>query len=78
MESISKLFDKCSSPALYEGDKACIWVKQQRNSTNVTVDAAVFEDREEVAIGMVARDCNGDMLDVQTRVYKGLKSAEWT
>ncbi|XP_074353727.1 uncharacterized protein LOC141692676 [Apium graveolens] len=77
-----KTSQNCSTNALlqpvYEGDGACIWVKPQRKSTKLTVDAAVFKTEEEVTIGMVARDCNGDLLDAQTRVYKGLKSAEWT
>lgn len=44
----------------------------------MTVDAAIFKDREEVAIGMVARDFKGELVQAQTRVYQGLQSVEWT
>lgn len=29
-------------------------------------------------MGMVARDCSGELIQAQSKVYKGLKSAEWT
>ncbi|XP_074322710.1 uncharacterized protein LOC141659683 [Apium graveolens] len=54
----------------YVGDGAVIWVKPQRDTIKVTVDAAVFEDREEVAIGLVARDYTGDLVHAHTRVFK--------
>ncbi|KAL8088880.1 hypothetical protein AgCh_038591 [Apium graveolens] len=62
----------------YDEDGASNWVKPKRGIIKVTVDAVIFEDREEIVVGIVARDCSGDLLQAQTKMYKGLKYAEWT
>ena len=42
--------------SLEEGDGASSWVKPQIDTTKISVDAAIFKDREEFGFGMVARD----------------------
>lgn len=39
-----------------EGDGDCIWVNPQPNSVKVSVDAAVFDDKNVAGLGLVARD----------------------
>lgn len=48
-----------SFQSLRVGDGAVSWVKPQRNTVKVTVDAAIFKDQDAVGIGLIARDYTG-------------------
>lgn len=41
---------------MIDGDGAFTWVKPQTNTVKISVDLAIFEDREEVGLSMIARD----------------------
>ncbi|WOG89983.1 hypothetical protein DCAR_0209224 [Daucus carota subsp. sativus] len=48
-----------------KGDGGTIWVKPQPNTVKVSVDAAIFEDKEEVGFGLVARDSEGSLIQAK-------------
>ncbi|XP_063945892.1 uncharacterized protein LOC135151390 [Daucus carota subsp. sativus] len=52
----------------FEGDGDCIWVNPQQNSVKVSVDAAVFEDKDAAGLGLVARDDNGELIQAKTLI----------
>ncbi|KAL8118569.1 hypothetical protein AgCh_016186 [Apium graveolens] len=54
---------------LFEGDGDCIWVNPQHNSVKVSVDAAVFYDRDAVGSGLIARDDKGVLILAKTVVW---------
>lgn len=53
------------------------WVRPHGNTIKVTVDAAVFSDRVEYGIGLVARDGTGQLVEAKTRSYAGVVSPEF-
>lgn len=55
-----------------KGDGVSYWVKPQPNTVKVSVDAAIFEDREEVGFGLVARDSDGSLIEAKAMVQKEL------
>ncbi|XP_074342100.1 uncharacterized protein LOC141679517 [Apium graveolens] len=57
-----------------EGDGASSWVRPQTNSVKVSTDAAIFEDRESVGFGLVARDSEGGLLEAKALVHHELLS----
>lgn len=48
------------------GYGASSWVKPQPNKVKVSVDAAIFETREKTGLGLVARDSEGEIIEVKT------------
>ncbi|KAL8100447.1 hypothetical protein AgCh_032636 [Apium graveolens] len=54
----------------FEGDGACIWVNPQHNSVKISADAAVFEDKDAVGFGLIARDSNGVLIQAKSIVHK--------
>ncbi|KAK1396015.1 hypothetical protein POM88_005890 [Heracleum sosnowskyi] len=54
---------------IFEGDGDFIWVNPQPNSVKVSVDAAVFEDKDAAGLGLVARDADGMLLQVKSIVW---------
>lgn len=58
----------------YDGDGASFWVKPQPNTVKVSVDAAIFKEREEVGFGLVARDSDGMLIEARTVVHYELVS----
>ncbi|XP_074347377.1 uncharacterized protein LOC141686227 [Apium graveolens] len=56
-------------PAL-EGDEACIWVNPQQNTVKVTVDAAVFEDKDAMGFGLITRDSDGALIQAKSIIHK--------
>lgn len=57
-----------------EGDGAITWVKTQPNVVKVTVDAAIFADREEIDFGFVARNSKDELIEARTVIHKMLAS----
>ncbi|XP_074341994.1 uncharacterized protein LOC141679391 [Apium graveolens] len=57
-----------------EGDKASIWVKPQPNLVKVSVDAAVFDDRNGVGFGLVARNSDGELVEARALFHPSLVS----
>ncbi|KAL8124785.1 hypothetical protein AgCh_012442 [Apium graveolens] len=51
-----------------DGDGAPCWVKPLPNTVKVSVDTTIFETREEVGLGMVARDSAGDLIEVKSMI----------
>ncbi|XP_017245371.1 uncharacterized protein LOC108217030 [Daucus carota subsp. sativus] len=70
-----RLFRAPLQPSV-EGDGAVTWAKPQQNTVKVSVDAAIFEDREEVGLGMVARDSTGQLSLARTNLHQGVVSPE--
>ncbi|KAL8145631.1 hypothetical protein AgCh_003685 [Apium graveolens] len=62
--------------SLEEGDEAYNWVKPQIDTTKVSVDAAIFKDREEFGFGMVARDHLGGLIKAKSVLQKGVSTPE--
>lgn len=48
-----------------EGDGAVIWAKPPPNTVKVSADAAVFEDRQGVGFGLIARDSEGMLIEAK-------------
>lgn len=59
---------------MVEGDGAIVWVKSQPNKVKISVDAAVFEDRDGIGFGLVARDLNGELIEATTKFQQGMVS----
>ncbi|XP_074373800.1 uncharacterized protein LOC141714165 [Apium graveolens] len=66
-----------SSRYVVQGDGALSWVRPQGNSIKVTVDVALFADREEYGLGVVARDSDGKVVAARTRCFSGKVAAEF-
>lgn len=50
---------------LADGDEAVSWVKPQPNKVKVSFDAAIFETREQIGFGIVARDSEGGLVEAK-------------
>lgn len=59
----------------YTGDGAQSWVKPQPNTIKVSVDAAIFAEREEYGFGLIARDSEGELRQAETKIFKGIVSS---
>lgn len=57
---------------LLDGDGTSSWVKPQRNTIKVTVDATIFKDREAFGIGLVARDYTVRTVQARSKLFQGL------
>ncbi|XP_074347538.1 uncharacterized protein LOC141686399 [Apium graveolens] len=57
-----------------EGDGAVVWVRPVTNTVKVSVDAAVFEDRDAVGFGLIARDSDGMLIAAKSIVHPHLVS----
>ncbi|XP_074346427.1 uncharacterized protein LOC141685211 [Apium graveolens] len=57
-----------------DGDGAVVWVKSQPDTVKVTVDAAIFENRDETGFSVVARDSTGTLIQAKTVIKQGLIS----
>ncbi|XP_063943206.1 uncharacterized protein LOC135150605 [Daucus carota subsp. sativus] len=55
-----------------EGDGATVWVKPKQNLVEVSVDAAVFEDRGGVGFVFVARNSDGELIEARAVVHPHL------
>ncbi|XP_074374595.1 uncharacterized protein LOC141715006 [Apium graveolens] len=62
--------------SLLEGDGASSWVKPQIDIIKVSVDAAIFKDREEFGFGLVARDHLGGLIKAKSVLRKWVSSPE--
>lgn len=51
-----------------------MWVKPLQNSVKISADAAVFEKRDGVGFGLVARGADGLLIEAKTRFHSGLVS----
>ncbi|XP_074351477.1 uncharacterized protein LOC141690587 [Apium graveolens] len=69
-------YSNASSRCEVQGDGAITWVRPQGNSIKVTVDAALFTDRNEYGVGLVARDAQGQVVAARTRCYMGMVAVE--
>ncbi|XP_074362405.1 uncharacterized protein LOC141702670 [Apium graveolens] len=66
-----------SSRYVVQGDGAFSWVRPQGNSIKVMVDAALFANRKEYGLGVVARDSDGKVVVARTRCFSGKVAAEF-
>ncbi|XP_074351398.1 uncharacterized protein LOC141690503 [Apium graveolens] len=57
-----------------DGDGIVVWVKPQPDTVKVTVDAAIFENRDEIGFGVVARDSTGALIQAKIVIKQGLIS----
>lgn len=57
-----------------DGDGDVVWAKPQPDTVKVTVDAAIFENRDETGFGVVARDSTGALIQTKTMIKQGLVS----
>ncbi|XP_074374810.1 uncharacterized protein LOC141715234 [Apium graveolens] len=57
---------------LIAGDGASTWVKPQPNTVKVSVDAAVFKDRDGIGFGLVARNCKGELIEAKAVFQAGV------
>ncbi|XP_074377686.1 uncharacterized protein LOC141719203 [Apium graveolens] len=55
-----------------KGDGVSYWVNPQLNTFKVSVDPAIFEDREEVGFGLVARDSDGRLIEPKAMIHSEL------
>lgn len=53
------------------------WVRPQENTIKVTVDAAIFGDRVEYGVGLVARDSSGQLVEAVMKCFPGNTTAEF-
>ncbi|XP_074351958.1 uncharacterized protein LOC141691114 [Apium graveolens] len=59
---------------LIAGDGASTWVKPQPNTVKVSVDTAVFKDRNGIGFGLVARNCKGELIEGEAVFQAGVQS----
>ncbi|KAL8091605.1 hypothetical protein AgCh_034018 [Apium graveolens] len=57
---------------VHEGDGDVVWANPQQNSGKVSVDAAVFEDKEGSGFGLITRDSEGMLLQAKTGIFAGV------
>ncbi|XP_074323246.1 uncharacterized protein LOC141660181 [Apium graveolens] len=57
---------------VHEGDGDVVWANPQQNSVKVSVDAAVFEDKEGSGFGLITRDSKGMLLQAKTGIFAGV------
>lgn len=53
----------------FEGDGVIMWIRSQGNPIKITVDVALFGDRREYGLGVVARDSDGRLVVARMRCY---------
>lgn len=66
--------DLCHSK--FVGDGASSWVKPQIDNIKVTVDAALFRDRSAFGMGMIARDCRGELIQANSKLQQEVVSPD--
>ncbi|XP_074377605.1 uncharacterized protein LOC141719122 [Apium graveolens] len=54
-----------------EGDGASTWIKPHTNTVKVSVDAAIFQERQETGVGLIARDSTGSLLQTKAVIHTG-------
>lgn len=54
-----------------EGDGASTWVKPHTNTVKVSFDAVVFSERQEMGVGLIARDSTGNLLQAKAVIHAG-------
>lgn len=52
------------------------WVKPQEHSVKVNVDASLFREHASFGSGLIARDCNGGVIQARTVLKEGNVTAE--
>ncbi|XP_063939145.1 uncharacterized protein LOC135148333 [Daucus carota subsp. sativus] len=57
-----------------EGDGASVWARPLPNKVKVSVDAAVFNDRDAVGFGLIARGTDGRLITAKSIVHPHLVS----
>ncbi|XP_074373929.1 uncharacterized protein LOC141714300 [Apium graveolens] len=67
--SQGKSSSMASLQPIVKGDGAETWVKPNPHSVKVSVDAAVFDDKEAVGFGLVARDSDNNLIQARTRIH---------
>ncbi|XP_074342553.1 uncharacterized protein LOC141680150 [Apium graveolens] len=70
---MSRLSWASLQPAV-EGDGASVWARPLPNIVKVSVDEAVFEDRDAVGFGLIARGSDGRLITAKSIVHPHLVS----
>ncbi|KAL8146376.1 hypothetical protein AgCh_004207 [Apium graveolens] len=69
----SRLSQASLQPAV-EGDGASVWARPLPNIVKVSVDVVVFEDRDAVGFGLIARGSDGRLITAKSIVHPHLVS----